>query len=380
MTRTLHTDKIKLEKYALVLRSLQHDLSDAAAKSNESVKLNITDLKELDYHGITALICHRQLPSHVRISDELKSTLKKRTPLMVANESLRNRELEVLFSALDRAKLTNFIVFKGGALAHTIYEHSWDRARTDTDILIDQAELTLFSAVVEKLGYSRLFAIKGNYVSYQCTFGKNLIGSATINIDVHWRISNRQTLANAYSLADLTLEGQQLTNFLTNPIIPSFVDSLLIACLHRLGHHHTEERLTWLYDIHLLSAKLNPEDWKVFVRKAQLKQLTSISLNALDTAISYFSTSIPHQVLEELNINAAKYEPSRIFLNRKASALSLFISDVKAVKGLNGKLGFIFETFFPSPDYVRKKMRTKSTVKAYGLRATQGIKRWFSTH
>ncbi len=326
-------------------------------------------LTRLDHHGISTLV----QPQH--LAPSLQTELAQRKPLMVANEALRKKELEHLFSSFQQQGLTDYLVFKGTALAYSEYQHPWQRPRSDTDLLITKEQLHAFSAAFQTLGYERLFSITGEYISYQATFGKHLIGKATINIDVHWRINNRQCLANAYSLTQLLDDAASLSAFSTAPKIPNQVDSLIIACLHRLGHHHKEERLAWLYDIHLLANKLNAEQWQIMLTKAANKKLSAICLNGLSTTQRYFATHIPSQVIDELNALAAQPESSQLFLNRNASDLALMANDVKSINGLSGKVRFVIENVFPPADYMKKQMGTRSLISAYLLRFWRGLKR-----
>lgn len=329
-------------------------------------------LPRLDYHGISALVNEKYL------DQSTQHELSQRKPLLAANEALRFKELNSLFNAFSENGLTDYVVFKGTALAYSEYSQPWQRPRTDTDLLISRDQINLFTDVFTQLGYERLFAISGKYISYQATFGKRLVGNATINIDVHWRINNRQCLANTYSLTQLHQSGQALSAFAAAPISPCQVDSLLIACLHRLGHHHKEERLAWLYDIHLLASQLDTEQWSDVINKAIDKKISALCLNGLKTCKQYFASHIPEHVIEELNTAARKSESSQIFLNRKATDWALTVNDVRSIKGILGKLHFIAENIFPPASYIRERMGTDSVFHGYVLRALRGLKRLFT--
>lgn len=339
----------------------------------------IDDISSIDYHGLTALFCEHKPAFENTISKELQNELRARKPLLVANEALRHRELGILFDAFMSADLHDFVIFKGGALAYTVYAKAWQRPRTDTDILINRSELNEFSRVFEGLGYSKLFAISGDYVSYQCTFGKHLVGSATINIDVHWRINNRQCLARSFSLIELQQTGQMLNSFTAKPLMPSYVDCLLISCLHRLGHHHREERLAWLYDIHLLCDSLNPDDWEILVQKASDKGLIGITLDGLRCSRLYFSTNIPNHVSRTFEKSQTDLEASSIYIEKDTPEWRLFLLDVHSIEGFQGKWRFIIETMFPAPSYVKKQMNTDSALLAYLIRAKRGLTRFFKS-
>ena len=194
-----------------------------------------------------------------------------------------------------------------------------------------------------------------------------------MHIDLHWRINNRQSLAQAYSVAELDRDGHSLEALNHKVVVPSSVDSLLIACLHRLGHHASEERLIWLYDICLLANKLSQQDWHNLVIKAQKKHLCAIVADGLSSSQSLLQCQIPNQVLADLR--QANDEPSAIFTNRALPEWRYFMCDMMSMPSLTARLGFIRETLLPSPAYVRQQMGTRSTLVAYLRRLIRGFKR-----
>ncbi len=379
--------------------SANADLSALArllgSQRNNPVERQQFSLETLDYHGIAALVYENlnQLKSSAEsfdktslseaslsetpVNKELENSLKLRQPLMVANEALRLNELTELFDGFAHAGLQEWLVFKGTALAYSSYPKPWLRPRTDTDILISEAQLDSFSSVFEALGYQREFAITGDLIAYQCTFGKRLVGDASINIDVHWRINNRQCLANAFTLPELLQGAQRIAALGQQVFAPSKVDSLLIACLHRLGHHHTEERLAWLYDIHLLSAQLEDSDWLMLENNAKAKKLATLCADGLNKTQKYFDSKIPSSALESLSKVSISEEPSSIFLNPDLSNWQILMSDLKAIRPWSSKLRFVIQTAIPSPDYIRKKMHTRSATLGYLKRSINGLKRLF---
>jgi hypothetical protein len=328
-------------------------------------------VRQLDYHGITMLAEKaNNLPAGVL------QQLGARKALAAATEALRSQALVELFDAFASAGLHRSVLFKGGALAHTIYPKPWLRPRSDTDCLIDQNEHPQFAQVLYDLGYQKLFAIEGKYVSYQHTYSKQLAGQSVMNFDLHWRINNRQALAKAYSVDGLIEASSALDTLSTSIKIPHPSDSLLIASLHRLGHHPNEERLTWLNDIHLLATALSEAgEWQLLCTKAREKRLASITLDSLNFSQLLFGTTVPEDALTDLQAAAANKEPSQIFLNRELPEWKYFLSDLAALQTWRKKIGLIYENVFPNPAYVRQQMGTQSATVAYFKRAVRGLAR-----
>ena len=128
-------------------------------------------LQRLDYHGITLLAEARG-----NLDAALLTQLGQRKPMMVANEMLKQQALVSLVAAFRDAGLQRDLLFKGSALAWSIYPHPWLRPRSDSDMLIDETDLDAYREVFRQQGYEELFAMQGRWVSYQSTFSKTLSG------------------------------------------------------------------------------------------------------------------------------------------------------------------------------------------------------------
>jgi len=357
----------QLQKFASLL--VTRDEMVAACENGETGYLNQhIDLEQLDYHGITMLALHAgRLPT--RLADQAC----KRKVMLVASEVLKQEALITLFDGFKAAGLSHCVLFKGGALAYSHYPEPWLRPRSDSDCLIDQRDYKAYSGVLESLGYQKQFAIAGRYVSYQSTFTKNLTAKSSMNIDLHWRINNRQCLAKAFTVQELMKDGHISTRSTTEIHTPCAVDNLLIASLHRLGHHPYDERLIWLYDIHLLAENLSNEEWLSLLSKARQKKIAAITLDALRCCEQLFGTNIPYHANLELAAGGA--EPSQIFLQRNLPEWRYFLNDLRSLDGLAAKFGLIKESVFPDPEYIRQQMKTRSVVLGYVKRFVRGIKR-----
>ena len=333
-------------------------------------------LDKLEYHGITLLAGeYKTLPP------ELNGHLAQLKAMMVANDKLKQIELASLFDAFNDKGL-NAVLFKGSALAYSLYPKPWLRPRSDSDVLIAPKDRIKFDATLHQLRYQKLLTIQGDYVSYQSTYGKALAGSSFINIDLHWKINNRQMFSQTFTAQELTKNGAQLTQLEGTPLrssasIPSYVDSVLIASIHRLGHHHTEERLAWLYDIHLLIGRFTDQDWRQLTHRSARKQICAITLDALKTAQHYLLTELDDEAMSQLEASASRFEASSIFLNRQLSERHYFWADLKSMSDLKSKFVFLRESVVPPPDYVRQQMNTRWASIAYIKRFIRGLKRVF---
>ncbi len=366
MNQVKRADISELTFYAELINQRNHGKQQRRDNIQSSNEL----LDKLDYHGITLLALE-----NATLDSEVINLIGPRKAMMVANEALKKNALIELFDAFDKENLNRQVIFKGSALAYSLYPKPWLRPRTDSDCLINENDFSAYEKIFEHLGYQKLFAVEGKLISYQSTFSKNLAGNSMVNIDLHWRINNRQILAKTYTVDELILDGKNLSLDDSQITIPSNVDSLLISCIHRLGHHHTEERLTWLNDINLLANTLSANEWQSLLEKASSKQISAITLDALALCVELFNTSFPHEIKDKLLELSQQKELSQIFLKRNLPEWKYFYYEIKALKNWNTRLLLINENIFPSPSYVRQQMQTKSTILAYIKRFWRGLKR-----
>ncbi len=326
-------------------------------------------IEELDYHGITMLAL-----SVGTVSLDTHPQLNQRRAMMVANEALKKQALQELGLACSENGLRP-LLFKGSALAYLVYPQPWLRPRTDSDVFVDQAELPKFEELFSQLGYQKLFAIEGDLVSYQATYSKALSDKVALNIDLHWRINNRQILSNSFSYSELSSRAQSIQELGFATLTP--VDHLLVACLHRLGHHQREERLAWLYDMHLLAENLSPQEWQTLAERATDKQIAAITLDALMLCQSLFETAVEMSITDVLKLSAKQTEPSAIFLQRDLPEWRILRHELAALENTKLRLRWLYETLIPSPAYMRQQMQRDSLLLAHSERLWRGIKRIF---
>lgn len=327
-------------------------------------------LEELDHHGIGLLASELgHLPR------EISQQLNGRKALMIANDALKKHALQSLFDQFEESGLSSFVLLKGAALAYTIYPKPWLRPRTDTDLIINFSERENFRSVLHNAGFQRLPSIDGQLVSYQEMHSKQLTPGCVLNIDLHWKISNRQVFAESLTTAELLKASQPLSVFSNKVRISSPVLNVLMACQHRVGHHYDDERLIWLYDIHLLLSRFNDEEWQTLTEMAITKELAAITKDALQLVKRLFQTPISTEAMTMLHVAGARNEPSKWFLESGKGEWSLFWLEINSIKGVHRKLRFLFENLFPSSHYVRQRMETNNLLLAHGRRIWRGLSR-----
>lgn len=157
--------------------------------------------------------------------------------------------------------------------------------------------------------------------------------------------------------------------------VPSAVDALLLACVHRAAHHHDAADLIWVYDIHVIASRLSAGEWSTFVDLAVDRQVSGLCARGLQLAIDCFRTDIPDGVRDRLSPGS---EASAIFLRRNLRGIDRLASDLRAV-GPRRATRLLVEHLFPPASYIREKYRVQHPVLMpafYAYRIVAGAAGW----
>ena len=269
------------------------------------------------------------------------------------------------------------VVFKGAALAHTHYEESWRRPRYDADVLINPAQREPVFAILDVLGYTRPPFISGELVMYQAPFERTDHLGVEHALDLHWRIANPQVVSQVLTHDEL-VAGSVTVHVQGHPMrVPSDVDALLLACVHRVAHHPNCEKPIWVRDIHLLAMALEPSEWQMFVEQATRRSVRAMCLQGLRRAQDRFQTAIPSDVLTALA--EGRNEPSAVFLSGSLRPVDRLASDLRALRPL-AAARLIREHLFPPIAYMEATygVRRRALLPAYyAMRVLSGMWKWF---
>jgi hypothetical protein len=297
--------------------------------------------------------------------------------LTVLTDAVRVRELNVVLRACEDVGARP-LVFKGAALAHTHYAASWQRPRADADVLIAEARRQEVFSQLQRLGYERRTFTSGRLVTYQAPFWRRDHLGIEHDLDIHWRIVNPQAVSQALKHDEL-VERSVLACAEGYPIrVPSPVDSLLLACGHRIAHHPGDEQRVWLEDIHLLASRLGSSEWEAFVARAASRSIRAICLDGLTKAREKFQTVVPVDAFRSLS--EANGEASAVFLRPGLRPIDGLAADVRALGPMAGA-HLLREHLFPPAEYMQAKYasRRRGWLPAfYASRILSGVWKWFT--
>jgi hypothetical protein len=317
-------------------------------------------LERGSYHGVQVL-----LHEHLQKS-ELPAAILLELRQQAVGAAMRELRGQQLLGHVLAALVTidvEPVLFKGTALAYSLYSSPVERTRGDTDLIIAADSLASVDAALTGMGYVRDLAVSGEFVSYQASYSQTTVDGSLHTLDLHWRINNSEVLANLFSYEELRTQAQRLPKLSPLAIGAGPVHALLLACMHRATHkqnpyyvddvaHYGGDRLIWLYDIHLLAGSLDSVQWHEFLRLSEKKGLRAVCLEGMEHTRDYFHTEFPQEVIAALRRASAAELPA-IYLG--GSRLRQQWMDFRAISGTGNKLRFLRESLFPSEAYIRHK-------------------------
>ena len=313
------------------------------------------------------------------ISQAFQDKLKKHALNAAATELQQEHELRQMLALFVEAEIP-FLLIKGTPLGYSHYSQSYLRSRCDTDMLfatLGDAEQAWH--LLKDHGYTRPNAVSGEYVSHEFSCYKNDKLGVGHALDMHWKLSNAQRFARAFTFAELADSPTPITELGEHVHALGPVHALFLACMHRIAHkpEGMENRLIWLFDIHLLTENFDDTQWQQFLSMAKDKGMCGICLDGIQQTMMTFYTDIPEHALGQLEEAASKEKYST---EMGQSRLAMELSNLRALPGWKDRVGLIKERVFPDANYMMLKYDTqkKSLLPyLYVKRAAGGIFKLF---
>jgi hypothetical protein len=295
----------------------------------------------------------------------------------VAVDCVRHAELGTVLAELSAAGVRG-ILFKGAALAHTHYPAPHVRVRADTDLLVAASEMPVLEAVLGRLGYVRPVETSGRLVTYQSHYQKADRHGVWHAFDVHWKISNLQRLAGCFTHQELWEHRVPLAALGHAAVTINDVHALLLALVHRAGHHPGSRNLLWIYDLHVLASRLTPDERRHAQEIAGARGLSHMTADGLALARDLFGTAGVDQVVDALRAEASHREDAIVVQGVPTQARVLRL-DLEALPNWRVRGRLIREHLLPSRDYMRARYGVRSNLLLpvfYIWRALRGAPKW----
>ncbi len=328
---------------------------DISFEPHDCMQMSAADfLAACTAHGVAPLI-YRQLHQRDAFAGwpaAWQSVLSHQVHLHATMDGLREQELRTVLAALA-ARGVQPLLMKGTPLAYTHYPASDLRPRSDTDMLIDRRDIERVHRVMLDLGYEPSNAVSGEFIMHQRLYTKADAYGVNHVYDMHWKVSNPVAFADLLPYDEIAPTAVPVAALGPHVRTCHPVHALLLACIHRVAHHHNSRCLIWLYDIHLLASGLTSEAWERFLQLARCKQVCAVCLDGLQLARNAFDTPLPAERLVALE--SAAPERTARFLHPQPRQWRVLLSDWSALSGWRQKLTFLREHLLPPARYIQRR-------------------------
>jgi hypothetical protein len=331
-------------------------------------------------HGVLALLATTSAIE--RWPDPVRATLGKARRDEAAAEPIRRQDLIKVLAELRGAGI-QALPMKGALLAYTHYPNPWLRPRLDTDLLVSPVDRSRADEVLRALGYRPGTHFGGDFVTHQFRYERPSAFDFNDVVDLHWKIANPHVFADTFSFEELAHDAVSVPALGPDARGLSAAHSLVIACVHRVAHHDSSERLIWLYDIHLLASVMDPASGERVADLVQAKQLRSVCAHGLMQAQARFSTSAQGTWVDRLQRTVEGNEPTAAFLRTDLKKVDILVSDLRTLSSWRQRLALIREHLFPPVAYMRKTYGVSNPVLlpfTYVIRAVTGARKWFRSN
>jgi hypothetical protein len=288
-----------------------------------------------------------------------------------ANEALHLRAIREVLQALDVAGIVP-IILKGSALAYQIYPAPELRPRGDTDLFIRQADLAALRTLLTRLGYAERVTSGDEHGLRQALFLATDSHECEHAFDVHWSIANPSAFADAIEFEEAASDATTIASIHPRALGLDRTRALLLACLHRVAHHHGSQRLIWLVDIHLLAGTLNSTEWDTLWKIAVERGVSSVVAGSLEAATQSCGTQWvrPAELPDD--------EPASLYLRRDVRRGRILASELLGLPGWRERCGRLADLAFPPFAYMQQAFGVRHRILLpffYGVRGVRGALR-----
>jgi hypothetical protein len=330
----------------------------ASATGSDAAQL----VASIEQNGLAPLV-------YARLSDwPIQSRLREIAIRAAVGEPERLEALRMVLDAFE-ANGIRVLIIKGTGLAYDVYPSPDFRPRGDTDLLIAEAHVDSVRTIMGARGYTSLLTSGDTLAVRQQSFTRG--GHV---YDVHWDVANSPVLRDALPFEELLGRAIAVPRIAANALAPSHVDALLLACIHRVAHHHDIERLIWLYDIHLLRETMSADEHARFWQLAADRRVVAICERSIELADEWFARAPHDRASDWLPASQRnREEPSAAFLDHDRTRGALLANDLKALSW-RGRLQRIRELAFPPIGFMRQSFPSAPVAAMPALYVWRGVR------
>lgn len=242
------------------------------------------------------------------------------------------------------------LVLKGAALAKWLYPKPYLRETSDVDLLFASRSDAMRAAVaLQPLG----FAVPAPPTRFRHGVSSPS-ADGQMDLDLHWALSDWPLLAGLPDFDALLADSVPLPGLEAGAHGLGAPHALLHACVHRASNLSAGlgDRLKWLYDLHLLAARLDMDGaWPRFVECCQESRAGGICAEGLAASAAHFGTVVPMAAMQALEAMRA-HEP--LDARRLADWRYVQRCNFRAMSGWRVRLAWLRHRLLPSDTHLRE--------------------------
>ena len=203
----------------------------------------------------------------------------------------------------------------------------------------------------------------GNFVTHQRLHVRPDRTGRRYACDLHWKIANPAPFADLLSPErSSTRRGVDFARRRARRPHSVPAHALLLACWHRVSHHHDSGDLLWLYDLHLLADRLTDADAAaVIVEIAHRTATDAICARGWSLAGEHFDTATPARRSWSIRRPPAmRRPPLAAYLRPDARKIDLLTADLRALPDWRSRARLLREHLFPPAEYMWAPMADRA--------------------
>ncbi|HVG23937.1 MAG TPA: nucleotidyltransferase family protein [Thermoanaerobaculia bacterium] len=319
------------------------------------------EVRLLAEHGVAPLVYAAQP------LDALRATAIR----AAAFEPLRAADLTEVLAALA-ARGIETLITKGTALAYDVYAAPELRPRGDVDLLVSRADADAAIELFRELGFASRLTSGDEHNVRQLTLTRE-----RHEYDLHWDVANSPLFASALQFDRLRARAIRLPRLGAHARGLSHGDALMLACIHRVAHHHDLERLIWLVDIALLRERMSHDEHARFWRDAAEARVVGVCVRSIELAEEWMGSRGHPPAAEFLTAEElSRDEPSRAFLDPDLRYGDVMLANLRALPW-RARAERLWQLAFPPRAFMRQTFGGGVLPWLYVRRGARGVAKLF---
>ena len=316
-------------------------------------------LVHLSYHGIIPLMYWQitQFPAELRPPKMIISRMRE---IFLKNNvyyQILVRQLRVIQDAFEKQGIPS-LVFKGLALAWTVYPDFATRPSGDIDLLVKPELFLKAREVLIQIGYGYNFKRFEMFreICKAEEFVHQKDAKKPLTIDLHWNLLHYYGIHRDNGFGDIFARAADVEMPGLKFQTLDRVDALIYSALHLMLNHPECRRLIWICDIAFLAQKMvEDQEWEVLEKRTAALKADLAVENALKLARMWCNLQLPEKYRDFRGwLRPTSAQKTELAFAEKKKGPDIRLKGFLAVIASKpSKIPYLSKLIFPSPKYMQ---------------------------